>query len=50
MFSNFSLISLTETWLNDSVSNQDFEFNDNIFNLDVTAKVIIMVAFKCMLK
>ena len=27
-FSNFSLISLTETWLNDSVSNQDIEFND----------------------
>ena len=27
-FSNFSLISLTETWLNDSVSNQDLEFND----------------------
>ena len=27
-FSSFSLISLTETWLNDSVSNQDLEFND----------------------
>ena len=26
--SNFSLISLTETWLNDTVSNQDLEFND----------------------
>ena len=27
-FSNFSLISLTETWLNDSVQNQDLAFND----------------------
>ena len=26
-FSNLSLISLTETWLNDSFSNQDLEFN-----------------------
>ena len=26
-FSNFSLIAHTETWLNDSVSNQDIEFN-----------------------
>ena len=27
-FSNFSLVALTETWLNDSVPNQDLEFND----------------------
>ena len=26
--SNFSLISLTETWLNNTVSNEDIQFND----------------------
>ena len=41
--SNFSLISLTETWLNNTVSNENIQFND--FHLDAIAKVIVMAVF-----